>query len=464
MTAASPAPEPATSSFTSLGLSSASLGPLTALDITSPKPVQTEVIPLVLAGKNVIADAPPGKGKTIAFLSPTIQRVAEARRELKQGVFSIVIAKTQPLCTQLTEQANLLGKEHGVRAVALYGGIERHQRDRLLAQDPQIVVATHGCLVNHLTGEGQARIDPRHLQSVLIDEADGLLMSKHDLPTLNRIFRLLPPGCQRLLFSATFHTNNFQRKLELANEFAPGAAYVEIQEDQDQFAPNVLYNINNRAPKDELLLHILETQVRGSVIIFCQTNGTAGQVHGWLRERGRRTGLFKRDADRRHQVLQEFRDGELDILVTAGLGERGLDISKRLDVINFDFPPDFTSFTHRAGRTGRLSQEIGLVISILTPKDYERIDRNREGTRNFPVGFLAELKATTNAFPSQISHLEFQPGRSNRGTKPERRQKDRGAHRPATGGRGRRGRSGQRPKKSPKREPRRRKFDDGSDY
>ncbi len=384
--------------FEALGLDPRLLRTLGALGYEEPTPVQLAAIPPLLEGRDLLAEAPTGTGKTAAFALPMLQRLAaaiDARRASDQPVTgrgaasdgggsrpsALVLAPTRELAMQVAEAVHRYGRELGVRVVPVYGGQPITTQLHRLARGVDIVVATPGRAVDHLD-RGTLRFD--EVTTVVLDEADEMLdMGFAD--DLERILGALPLGRQTALFSATI-AGPIARLAE-AHLRQPARVRVEGDRPGTGEAARVrqVAYVVRRADKLAALGRILDLEDGAATLVFARTRGEVDDLAEALSGRGRDAaalhgGLSQEQRDR---IMGRFREGALDVLVATDVAARGLDIEHVSHVVNYDVPSSPEAYVHRIGRTGRAGRE-GTAITLVEPREH-RLLRDIERSLGAPL-------------------------------------------------------------------------------
>ena len=379
--------------FAALGLDARLLRTIAALGYEEPTPVQTAAIPPLLAGRDLLAEAPTGTGKTAAFALPMLQALArrmDAAREAgeradNRGVprdgrgsrpTALVLTPTRELAMQVGEAIHKYGRELGVRVVPVYGGQPITAQLARLSRGVDVVVATPGRAVDHLD-RGTLRFD--EVTMVVLDEADEMLdMGFAD--DLDRILSSLPKQRQTALFSATIAGPI----ASLAERHLHDPARVRVHharapEGEAARVRQVAYVVR-RIDKLAALGRILDLEDGAATLVFARTRGEVDDLAEALSARGRDAaalhgGLAQEQRDR---IMGRFRDGALDVLVATDVATRGLDIEKVTHVVNYDVPSSPDTYVHRIGRTGRAGRE-GVAITLVEPREH-RLLRDIERT------------------------------------------------------------------------------------
>ena len=351
--------------FVSLGLTSSLCQPLAKLGYTTPTPVQTQSIPVVLAGRDLLARAQTGTGKTAAFGLPMIDRLlikggtAAATRKPR----GLVLVPTRELALQVHKSLATYGVPANLRVTAIFGGVSINPQKKELLRGTDIIVATPGRLLDHME---QRTADLSAVQILVLDEADRML-DMGFLPPLRRILRALPSQRQTLLFSATF--SDEVRKL--AADFTRDPARVDVSAEQVMATTvtHQVYPVTDQR-KGDLLTHVLKQEPIGQALVFCKTKHGSNRVGAYLERAGLSAAVIhgNKSQGARTKALGDFKAGRVKVLVATDLAARGLDIAQLPLVVNFDLPLVAADYIHRAGRTGRAGLS-GRAVSLLSPED-----------------------------------------------------------------------------------------------
>jgi ATP-dependent RNA helicase RhlE len=339
-------------SFDTLALSPALLRAVRELGYTAPTPVQAQAIPPGLAGRDVLASAQTGTGKTAAFGIPLIERLAALPRP-KRGearkTRALILAPTRELAAQIAANLSALAAHTGLRVVAIYGGVGFGPQRDALARGTEIVVACPGRLLD-LLAQGAARLDD--VSHLVLDEADRML-DMGFLPAVRRIVAKLPRERQTLFFSATIASEI----ATLSRELLRDPVRVEIAPKSTSTAEgitHVAYTID-RERKTDLLLHLLGDNRIFSAIAFTRTKARANRLALALAKHGHQAERIHGDRSQaqRTRALDQFKKGKLRVLVATDIAARGIDVEDLGHVINFDVPMAPEDYVHRVGRTAR---------------------------------------------------------------------------------------------------------------
>ncbi len=380
-------------SFDTLGLTPELIGVVADEGYTEPTPVQREAIPLILAGRDLLAGAQTGTGKTAAFVLPILQLLhatrhapapavgdprgpREPRRALAGPIRTLVLTPTRELALQVEESVRTYGARRPIRSVAIYGGVNFDRQARALKMGPEIVVATPGRLLDHV---GQRTIDLSHVEILVLDEADRML-DMGFIRDIKRIIGLLPPKRQNLMFSATF-SNDIR---ELAGGFLTVPATVDVapRNTAAELVEQVVIPVD-RERKRELLSHLVRTGRIDQALVFTRTKHGANRLAEQLARDGIEAAPIhgNRSQSQRVRALGDFKAGRVAILVATDLAARGIDIDALPHVVNFELPMVAQDYVHRIGRTGRAGidgQAVSLVCVDEAPliRDIEKLLRH----------------------------------------------------------------------------------------
>ncbi|MDR3386483.1 MAG: DEAD/DEAH box helicase [Rudaea sp.] len=352
-------------SFESLGLSPALLRALAEQGYTTPTPIQSAAIPAALAGRDLLAGAQTGTGKTAAFALPLLERLFVAPRP--QGASrrprALILTPTRELAAQVHESVPDNANHLRVSTAAIFGGVRMGPQMQTLRRGVDILVATPGRLMDHM----ERRIaDLSGIEILVLDEGDRML-DMGFLPAIKRILAALPKQRQTMLFSATFA----EEIKQLAAQFMRDPAEIQVAA-RNSVAATVTHTVHpvDAARKRDLLLHLLAADSRRQTLVFSRTKHGADKLCTFLEKSGLSTAAIhgNKSQGARTKALKEFKNGKVTVLVATDIAARGLDIDQLPIVVNFDLPMVAEDYVHRIGRTGRAGAE-GLAISLVAPEE-----------------------------------------------------------------------------------------------
>jgi ATP-dependent RNA helicase RhlE len=347
--------------FSQLGLNSALVRICESLSYNEPTPIQTQAIPVVLSGSDLIGCAETGTGKTAAFLLPIIQRM---EAQIRPGVRLLVLAPTRELASQIEESYRQLAPKKSPRCVCLIGGAAMGRQCEALRRGAQVVIATPGRLLDHVE---RGTIDLSQVETLVLDEADRML-DMGFLPAIRRVLAKIPTKRQTLLFSATMSSEIEKLARSTMNQ----PKLIEISQ-RGQAAVNVKQTVYPVATesKTALLLDLLEsTTPLERVLVFTRTRRGAERLSHILEAREHKVNRIHADRTQpqREAALRGFKDGRTRVLVATDIASRGLDVDSVSHVINYDVPAAPEDYVHRIGRTGRAGKT-GRAITLMTPAE-----------------------------------------------------------------------------------------------
>lgn len=408
---------------------------LAAKGFTQATPIQHQVIPGAITGKDVIGIAQTGTGKTLGFGIPMIQQLLH-----QKGGQGLILVPTRELANQVDESLRKISSRIGIRTAVVMGGVSKHRQIQALKKRPHIIIATPGRLVD-LMNEGHCRLD--RISIVTLDEADRML-DVGFLPQIRRVLKTIPKKRQTMLFSATMP----KAISSLATEFMQVPLRIEIAP-QGTSAKNVEQEIFvvRKPDKMRLLDSLLEEYKENTILVFSRTKHGAKRMARQIRNMGHTATEIhgNRSQAQRKAALDGFTKGKFRIMVATDIAARGIDVKDISLVINYDLPDNSEDYVHRIGRTGRAGR-YGKAISFVTPSekaDVRKIERLIR--KSLPVLALPTLPpARQPAQPQQ--RRQGQPRQQPRGEKQQQFQQTR-----------RRGRNNGNKSESQKRRERRRR-------
>ena len=367
-------------SFSSLGLSPTLLRALADQGFDTPTPVQAQAIPLVLAGRDVLASAETGSGKTVAFCLPVLQALAQtpaAASGRQRRARALILVPTRELAVQIGEVARQLARHEAValKVTVVFGGVSINPQMMGLRGGADLVVATPGRLLDLIDHNA---LELSAVQTLVLDEADRLLDLGFE-QELQRILALLPARRQNLFFSATLPP----AVQALAAGLLKAPARVEVAPVVLDIAAIAQQVIEVDTPRrTQLLRHLIAQRGWSRVLVFVATKHAAETVADKLRKAGLAAEPFHGELSqgKRTQVLLDFKNSEVKVVVATDVAARGLDVSQLPVVVNYDLPRSAVDYVHRIGRTGRAG-ESGLAVSFVSAatQAHWRLIEKRQG-------------------------------------------------------------------------------------
>lgn len=338
---------------------------------SDPTPIQEKSIPHILRGKDLIAQAQTGTGKTAAFALPILNLL-----DLDQSIEALVISPTRELTMQISDEIFKLGKFLRVKTICIYGGQSIKKQMELMEKKPSVMIATPGRLLDHLKNKRLQNFRPK---IVVLDESDEML-DMGFIDDIEEIFNYLPNNCQVLLFSATMPP---QIK-SLAERILDKPEHVKITASNATNADiSQRYYIINENERSQALIRLIDTESPTKSIIFIRTKKEADEVNNFLQASGYKSIALHGDMDQRarREAINSFKSNSNDILVATDVAARGLDISDISHVFNYHIPLNIESYIHRIGRTGRAGKK-GIAITLATPLEYKDLRKIKQETNS----------------------------------------------------------------------------------
>jgi len=408
---------PEINSFDALGLAPELLKALTTSGYTTPTPIQSQAIPVALAGGDLMAGAQTGTGKTAAFALPLLQKLLPhantSTSPAKHPVRALILTPTRELAIQVEESVKAYAKHTPLRSLVVYGGVDIKTQTPQLKTGIEILVATPGRLLDHVE---QKTLQLNAVQILVLDEADRML-DMGFMPDLRRILALLPKQRQNLMFSATF-SNEIKK---LADEFLTKPQLIEVAR-SNATNDNVTQKVYpvEQSDKERLLIQILKESDSKQVIIFTKTKITASRLSRSLTKEGIAADAIHGDKSQQERIkaLDAFKAGTVKALVATDVAARGLDISELPMVINYEIPSAPEDYVHRIGRTGRAGA-LGVAISLVSPEEEKYlVEIEKLIKRQIPKEIIAIQKSKQNNTSSTTSF------ESSRNTRPAPKKKN----------------------------------------
>ena len=341
--------------FNGLGLSDSLLQSIGELGFEKPTPVQAKAIPLILQGKDIIASAQTGTGKTAAFGLPTLDLLEPGKR-----IQCLVLEPTRELAQQVVDALESYSKHLKTRVGVVYGGVKYGRQKEMLEKGVDILVATPGRLLDHI---GQGNISLKNVQVLILDEVDRML-DMGFLPDVSRLIKMCPKERQTLFFSATIPAAIQSMMKWVLND--PEVIEIGRNRSAAETVTHAFYPVVEQQ-KYDLLIKLLEQTQFESVLIFTRTKLNADLISRRLERLKHSVGVLHSDRAQgeRTAALKGFKSGKFEVLVATDIAARGLDIAGVTHVINYDVPLNAEDYVHRIGRTGRAEKE-GDAFTLLT--------------------------------------------------------------------------------------------------
>ena len=349
--------------FNTLGLAAPLLKAISETGYATPTPIQAQAIPLALQGKDLMAGAQTGTGKTAAFALPILQKLlpfaSSSTSPAKHPIRALVLTPTRELAIQVEESIKVYAKHTPLKSLVVFGGVDIKTQTPHLKTGIEILVATPGRLLDHVE---QKTLNLGQVQILVLDEADRML-DMGFMPDLKRILALLPKQRQNLMFSATF-SNEIKK---LADDFLTNPTLIEVAR-SNATAENVTQKVYlvEQSKKQALLTQLLQAEDGKQVIIFTKTKITASRLSRALQKEGIAAESIHGDKSQKERLeaLDAFKAGKITALVATDVAARGLDISDLPMVINYEIPSAPEDYVHRIGRTGRAGAS-GVALSFV---------------------------------------------------------------------------------------------------
>jgi ATP-dependent RNA helicase RhlE len=403
--------------FESLGLAPELVRAVTEEGYAQPTPVQAQAIPVILAGRDVLAAAQTGTGKTAGFTLPLLQRLARhGHHGGRHAVRALVLTPTRELAAQVEESVRTYGRHMKLRSALVYGGVGMAPQVEALRHGVDVLVATPGRLLDHL---GEKTVNLSHVEILVLDEADRML-DMGFIRDIRKVLAALPAERQNLLFSATFSDDIRALAQGLLRD--PTIVEVARRNAESDLVTQRIYAVE-QSRKRILLAHLVRTGDWHQVLVFTRTKHGANRLAEQLCKDGiEATAIHgNKSQGARTRALAGFKDGSVRVLVATDLAARGLDIEELPHVINYELPNVPEDYVHRIGRTGRAGCT-GEAISLVAPEERDHLAGiERLLTRKLERLALPELPAAPPQ-PARVAASEGQRhgGRSERGDMPHR--------------------------------------------
>jgi len=421
-------------SFSSLGLSDALLRAVAEQGYETPSPIQAKAIPAVLTGRDVLAAAQTGTGKTAGFTLPLLQRLTQTPCTSRvRPVRALILTPTRELAAQVHDSVTTYGKHLPLRSTVVFGGVNINPQIATLRRGVDVLVATPGRLLDL---HGQRAVDLSRVEILVLDEADRMLDMGfiHDI---RRVLALLPKQRQNLLFSATF--SDPIRKLTDGLLHNPVSVEVAARNTAAASVTQSVYKLEKGA-KPHMLRHLIQQGDWRQVLVFTRTKHGANRLAERLDKGGITAAAIhgNKSQNARTKALSEFKQGDIRVLVATDIAARGLDIDQLPHVVNFELPNVAEDYVHRIGRTGRAGAS-GHAVSLVSHDEHKLLT----GIERLLKRSL-ELKPLPADLP-QISAAELAAGDDSRERPDSRRPQGRNSGRSGEGRQPGRSQSARRP-------------------
>lgn len=393
-------------SFEALGLNSKTLQAIAEVGYETPTPIQAQAIPLLLEGKDVIALAQTGSGKTASFILPLLDLLTRGRAKARMPR-SIIIEPTRELATQVEQDFAIYGKYHNFTVALLIGGESFTDQEKKLSKGVDVLIVTPGRLLDMFD---RGNILLNDVKVLVIDEADRML-DMGFIPDIERIASLLPTH-QTALFSATMPAPI----RHLTQKFLKNPSEITISSPKET-ATNIEQYVIRGLEKDkpDLLCALLEIIKPKQAIVFCNRKREVDAVFNFMRKQGFKVGPLHGDLSQssRNETLKAFKEGTIELLIASDVAARGLDVEDLPAVINFHVPINPEDYIHRIGRTGRAGKE-GKAFTLVSPFE----EKTLQSITKFINKPLKEYPLSSGKKEEKVSKVATQPKKKSDSVKP----------------------------------------------
>jgi len=403
-------------SFDSFQLSQAVLKAVARQKYTTPSPVQTETIPPIMKGRDVLAAAQTGTGKTAAYTLPILDLLSKGRSARSNHVRALILAPTRELAAQIYESVVSYGRYLSLKSTVVYGGVKINPQMIRMTKGMDILVATPGRLLDLYR---QNAVNFKDLEILILDEADRMLNLGFK-EEIEEILKLIPSKRQTLMFTATFS----EEVRALAKEFVTDPVEISVKPEEITVdsVTQWIYPVD-KMKKTALLLKLIRDNSWDKIMVFTKTKNGADHLTRKLVKAGFEAAAIHGDKSQgaRTRALDEFKHDKVKVLVATDLAARGLDIDDLPLVINFDLPHLKEDYIHRVGRTGRAGAA-GTAVSFVTTDEFDKLKDIERLTKQVLERRIAEGFEPSTPLPESILDLRpFKPKKPKK-TKPPQRQ------------------------------------------
>jgi len=403
-------------SFESLGLRAELLRAVAEAGYSTPTPIQQQAIPSVLEGRDIMGGAQTGTGKTAGFTLPLLQRLmeqspsaAKASGNKPRAIRALVLTPTRELAAQVADSVATYGKYLPLTSTVMFGGVSINPQIKQLRKGVDILVATPGRLLDHVS---QNTVDLSQLEILVLDEADRML-DMGFIRDIRKVLALLPKQKQTLFFSATFSDEIKQ----LANQLLNSPVLVEVAR-RNTTAESVTQMVHpvDKSRKRELLSYLIGSNNWQQVLVFNRTKHGANRLAEQLNTDGITSAAIhgNKSQGARTKALADFKSGKVRVLVATDIAARGLDIDQLPHVVNYDLPNVAEDYVHRIGRTGRAGND-GSAISLVCVDEHKLLkDIERLIKREIPKQVFDDFKPDASIKAEPINQGRGKPGNASR--------------------------------------------------
>ncbi len=386
-------------SFLDLQLDPRILQAVEAAGFKAPSEIQRQAIPVAMAGRDLMASAQTGTGKTAAFVLPALQRLLEPSASPSRGPRVLVLTPTRELAVQITAAVQQFSRNLRLRFGAIVGGVPYPPQEKLLRAPLDFLIATPGRLIDHMD---RGRLDFSRLELLVLDEADRML-DMGFVDDVERIAQATPKQRQTLLFSATLEGDIEKIARRLLRE--PARVQIDGIKTRHESITQSVYQADGIKHKHALISHLLQAPEVSQAIVFMSTKRGADQLATTLSDSGLSAAALHGDMNQgaRNRTVEKLRNRRVQILVATDVAARGLDVRGISHVINFDLPMKPEDYVHRIGRTGR-GGDVGIAASLVGPEEWHQLARIERLTgqrleRNVIPGLEPTRPLNTNSKP-----------------------------------------------------------------